>query len=592
MQGVLIQYPVLLTKKIFTQSKWIKTVVDNQPRFFLIIALALVIFLIWQAWIEEQMAKNAPPPGTQPATTSSNDTPNVADTPPAVGPDPAPGRDLSDVPSVAPSGVVTAAAEQPAASGDRVRVETDQLIVEIDTQGGSIVYAGLRNYPKSLGQKDNPFVLLNDRGPELFIAQVGLASSSSPAPDHHQKFSAGQSEYRLQTGQDTLEVPLTWTDETGVKVTKTYTFHRDSFVVDVAQQIENGSAEPWQGRQYRQLQRRASNQSMGLGAVYTYTGGVISTPEKNYEKIDFDDMAESDLSLEVPGGWIAMIQHYFIGTWVPEANEINNFYTIAVSDNRYILGMASAMQRVQPGASTTFTSRLYIGPKIQDRLEALAPNLGRTVDYGWLWFIAEPLFIALKWIHSVVGNWGWSIIILTFLIKLVFYKLSETSYRSMANMRKMAPQMQKLKERYGSDRQKLNQAMMEMYKKEKINPLGGCLPILVQIPVFIALYWMLLESVELRQAPWIGWIKDLATKDPYYILPIIMGASMFIQQRLNPTPPDPIQAKVMMALPFVFTVFFLWFPAGLVLYWVVNNILSIAQQYVITKRVEAGTDKS
>ncbi|MCB1805217.1 MAG: membrane protein insertase YidC, partial [Candidatus Competibacteraceae bacterium] len=281
-----------------------------------------------------------------------------------------------------------------------------------------------------------------------------------------------------------------------------------------------------------------------------------------------------------------------LGAWIPAQDELNKFYSRALGDGRYRLGMVSAEQTIAAGQTGTFATQLYVGPKIQERLEGLAPNLSRTVDYGWLWFIAEPLFVILKWLHGLLGNWGWSIILLTVMIKAVFFKLSETSYRSMANMRKLAPKLQQMKERYGDDRAKLNQAMMEMYKKEKINPLGGCLPILVQIPVFIALYWMLLESVELRQAPWLGWIQDLSTKDPFYILPLIMGVSMFIQQRLNPTPPDPIQAKVMMALPIVFTFFFLWFPSGLVLYWVVNNVLSIAQQYVITKRVEAGTDKA
>jgi YidC/Oxa1 family membrane protein insertase len=286
-----------------------------------------------------------------------------------------------------------------------------------------------------------------------------------------------------------------------------------------------------------------------------------------------------------------MIQHYFLSAWIPDRDTVNTFYTKAPGSNRYVLGMYGQPKTVNAGETGEFHRLLYVGPKIQERLEELAPNLQRTVDYGWLWFIAEILFWSLKHINDYVGNWGWSIIILTIIIKLIFYKLSETSYRSMANMRKLAPQMQKLKDRYGDDRQKLNQAMMEMYKKEKINPLGGCLPILVQIPVFIALYWMLLESVELRQAPWLGWIEDLSLKDPYYILPLIMGASMFIQQRLNPTPPDPIQAKVMMALPVVFTFFFLWFPSGLELYWVVNNTLSIIQQYVITKRVEASAAK-
>jgi YidC/Oxa1 family membrane protein insertase len=287
-----------------------------------------------------------------------------------------------------------------------------------------------------------------------------------------------------------------------------------------------------------------------------------------------------------------MIQHYFLAALVPKQDQTDIFYTKVIDGNRFVLGMLGQQQTVAPGEVGTFAAQLYVGPKIQDRLEEVAPNLRLTVDYGFLTIIAQPLFWLLKMIHRIVGNWGWAIIVLTVLIKAAFFKLSETSYKSMANMRRLAPKMASLKERYGDDRQRMNQAMMDMYKKEKINPLGGCLPIVVQIPVFIALYWMLLESVELRQAPFMLWIQDLSVKDPYYVLPIIMGVTMFIQQKLNPPPPDPMQAKVMMALPFVFTFFFLFFPAGLVLYWVVNNVLSIAQQYVITKRVEQSPVKT
>jgi len=282
-----------------------------------------------------------------------------------------------------------------------------------------------------------------------------------------------------------------------------------------------------------------------------------------------------------------MIQHYFAAAWIPDPDESDNYYTRKLDGQRYVLGLTGPLARIADGETSVFRSGIYAGPKIQKDLEAAAPGLELTVDYGYLTIIAQPLFWLLQYIHGVVGNWGWSIIILTIMIKAVFFKLSETSYRSMANMRRMQPRIQALREKFAHDKQKMNQAMMDLYKKEKINPMGGCLPIVVQIPVFIALYWMLLESVELRQAPFIFWIEDLSTKDPFYVLPVLMGISMFIQQRLNPAPPDPIQAKVMMALPLVFTVFFLWFPSGLVVYWLVNNILSIAQQWVITRRVEA-----
>ena len=324
-----------------------------------------------------------------------------------------------------------------------------------------------------------------------------------------------------------------------------------------------------------------------FSGVYTYTGGVISTPEEKYQKVSFDSMAEKNLNLTVKGGWVAMIQHYFLAALAPGPEQTDTFYSKVIDGGRYVLGMLGQPQTIAPGSTGEFSTRLYAGPKLQHVLAEVAPNLQLTVDYGIFTVIAEPLFWLLRMIHKVVGNWGWAIIILTILIKAVFFKLSETSYRSMAQMRTLAPKINSLKERYGDDKQRLNQAMMELYKKEKINPLGGCLPIAVQIPVFIALYWMLLESVELRHAPFMFWIHDLSVKDPYYVLPIIMGITMVAQQKLNPPPADPTQAKLMMILPLVFTVMFLWFPAGLVLYWTVSNILSIAQQYAITKRMGA-----
>lgn len=552
---------------------------ENQ-RLLLVIALVFVLFLIWQAWIEEQSAKGPPPaPVTAPE----------AGTPPSEG---GAVPSLKDVPHLAePTARPVPEAAAPG-RGQRVRVVTDVFEIEIDPTGGDLRHVGLRTYPQSVERQDEPFVLMRDRGPEIFIAQSGLLSTTGEAPNHYAQFVPEQTEYRLRAGQETLQVPLIWTHESGLRVVKTYTFHRGSFVVDIHHQVENGTDQEWRGSQYRQFQRTPPVEGGGAFGIYTYTGGVISTPEQNYEKIDFGDMADKDLNLAVNGGWVAMIQHYFLGAWVPDQDNINTFYTKVTDSNRYVLGMVSGQQAVPAGDSLIFHTRLYAGPKIQERLAELAPHLELTVDYGILTVIAKPLFWLLDSIHDFIGNWGWSIVILTILIKAVFFKLSETSYRSMANMRRLAPKLSALKERYGSDRQKLNQAMMEMYKKEKINPLGGCLPILVQIPVFIALYWVLLESVELRQAPFMLWIQDLSIPDPYYVMPIIMGATMFIQMKLNPAPPDPIQARVMMALPFVFTVFFLWFPAGLVLYWVVNNILSIAQQYVITKRVEAGTVKA
>jgi YidC/Oxa1 family membrane protein insertase len=550
---------------------------DNQ-RIFLGIALLFVLFLIWQTWIEEQSAKRAPPAAEVTAV------PGTGAEAPAGAPAPPPAQDVPTVGAAAPAPTVDTS------TGDRIRVITDQYEAEISTVGGDLRVLRLRQFPISVQQPDIPFTLLNDVPPDFFVAQSGLVSTGdSPAPNHHATYQAAQTEYRLAEGQSEIEVPLTWS-EGGIQVTKTYRFARDSFVIGVNHAVQNASGQPWSGSQYRQLQRIPPVDDGNAQFVYTYTGGVISSPEKKYEKIKFEDMNDPPLERDIQGGWLAMIEHYFAVAWVPPAERLNRFYTRVVGGNRYVLGMTGPLEQIDDGAGGEFSSQMFVGPKIQDRLGALAPGLELTVDYGWLTIIAQPLFWLLKTIHGLVGNWGWSIILLTVLIKAVFFKLSETSYRSMANMRKLQPRMKSIREKFAHDKQKMNQAMMDLYKKEKINPMGGCLPIVVQIPVFIALYWMLLESVELRQAPFMLWIDDLSAKDPYFVLPILMGASMFIQQRLNPAPPDPIQAKVMMALPLVFTIFFLWFPSGLVVYWLVNNILSIAQQYVITKRVEAGTD--
>ncbi|HRY16871.1 MAG TPA: membrane protein insertase YidC [Candidatus Competibacteraceae bacterium] len=550
---------------------------ENQ-RLLLFAALGFVLFLLWQNWLEFQ-AKKYPPPA--PAVTALA-SPAVPASPAAT-----PGQ---DVPTVGP---VPGTVSQALGSGSRVKVTTDLFEAEVDTVGGDLRRVGLRTYPESVQQLNQPFQLLKDSGPDLFIAQSGLvALNDGSAPNHYASFTAEQNEYRLADGQDTLEVRLNWADPSGVKVVKTYTFHRGSFLVELNQRVENGSPDNWQGSQYRQFQRTPPKTKNGFfgGGVITYTGAVISTPEQRYEKISFDDIAKQPLNQPVKDGWVAMIQHYFLGAWIPNAGETDTFYTKSIDDHRYVVGMTSAVQSIPVGATGDFRTRLYMGPKLPDILDKIAPNLHLTVDYGKLTVIAEPLFWLLKTIHGVVGNWGWAIIFLTLLIKLVFYKLSETSYRSMANMRRLAPELTRLKELYGDDRQKMNQVMMDLYKKEKVNPLGGCLPILVQIPVFIALYWVLVESVQLRQAPFMFWIKDMSIPDPYYVLPLIMGVTMFVQQKLSPAPPDPIQAKVMMSLPIVFTFMFLWFPAGLVLYWVVNNMLSIAQQWVITKRVESGAD--
>lgn len=537
-------------------------------RLLLAAALSFTLLMIWQAWQKDYGQPESAIVQEQPvpAGTPSRDLPSA---PVATGAAAKP----SDAPSVAAM-----------KSAQRIFVKTDVYDIEIDSIGGDLRRVDLLDYPVAVDKPNQPFRLMDD-GKNFFIAQAALLpANDSSAPNHHQLFVADKQNYRLEKGQDNLEVRLRWNNGEGLEIDKVYTFHRGSYVIDVDFEVKNNSGKPWSGHMYRQLQRNKPEDS-GSRFIYTYTGGVIYSQEEKYEKIKFEEMQKRNLSRTITGGWTAMIQHYFLGAWIPPKDETDNYYTKVADDNRYIIGMVSPAKSVAPGETGTLDARLFVGPKLQDHLNEVAEGLELTVDYGILTIISEPLFWMLKQIHKLVGNWGWAIIFLTLMIKAVFYKLSETSYKSMAEMRKLQPRLQQLKERYGDDRQKYQEAMMKMYREEKINPLGGCLPILVQIPVFIALYWMLLESVEMRQAPFMLWINDLSTKDPYYVLPVLMGVSMLIQHRLNPTPMDPIQARVMMILPIAFTFFFMFFPAGLVLYWVVNNTLSIAQQWYITRVV-------
>lgn len=546
-------------------------------RLFLFATLGMLLLLAWTTWQQDYQVRERPVA----AGTADAPAPSAA---PAPGASPATAADADE--RTAPGG--TQDATEAAAGAERIHVVTDLLNVVIDTRGGTITHADLREYTVS---KDDPtpFSLLQPRSP-VFVAENGLVLDEGNAPDHRDRWQAERTEYRLSEGAEELVVPLTWTGPNGLEVTKRYIFRRNSYVIGLQHEVVNHGDTARRLYQYSQLRRTETSSGSLLFGTYSYTGGVIYTLEDHYQKISFDDMREGDLSRDVRDGWLGMMQHYFLAAWVPPEAAIVRFYS-QNQNGQFVLGMSSPYRSVAPGEADEFSARLYVGPKEQDRLDSVAEGLELTVDYGWLTVISKPLFIALSWIHSVVGNWGWSIVLLTLVIKAVFFKLSETSYRSMARMRKLQPRMQQLKERFGDDKQRMNQELMTMYKEEKVNPLGGCLPIVVQIPVFIGLYWMLLESVELRQAPWILWIDDLSSPDPYFVLPILMGATMLLQQRLNPAPMDPIQQKVLMALPVVFTVFFLFFPAGLVLYWVTNNTLSIAQQWVITRRIEAGEDK-
>ena len=559
----------------------------DQLRNMLFIGLLLTGFLIWQAW-QEDYGPKAPPALANTDGTAATDAATPSPPPTSAAADastPASGTSATDVPSAPGNSdkpiAATTAGVSPA--GNVVAVTTDLLQLSINLAGGGIEELKLRNYPTSVDDAA-PFTLMFRNASELFVTQSGLLGSDN-APNHQAQYSAPSKQYELGSNDDELRVVLTWNGPGEVAVEKHFVFTSGSYVIGIEHHIRNTSSQAWSGRMYGQFQRTEVIPEGGLFRTYTYTGGVLSDSEKPYEKIDFDDMASNNLKHETQGGWVGMIQHYFAAALVPESTEKNYYYSTQLPAARYALGVMTPATTVAADSTGVLKLSLYAGPKDRDRLLALAPNLERTVDYGWLWFIAEPLFIALRWIHGVLGNWGFSIIVLTLVIKALFFHLSAASYKSMARMRKLQPRIVALRERYASDKARMNQAMMELYKEEKINPLGGCLPILVQIPVFIALYWVLLESVELRQAPFMLWIRDLSEHDPYFVLPLLMGASMFIQQRLNPAPPDPIQAKVMMALPIVFTFLFLFFPSGLVLYWFVNNLLSIAQQWVITRKI-------
>ncbi|WPL19954.1 Oxa1Ec [Thiorhodovibrio winogradskyi] len=470
-------------------------------------------------------------------------------------------------------------------------METDVLKAEISPQGGTIENLWLLNYSVTAEKPEVKFQLLKAEAPNMFIVQSGLLGQpQSEFPTHETHFTPEAKHYQLETGQDELIVTLRWRGDSGIEVVKTYSFTRGEYLIEVSQEIYNPTDTVLNLRGYQQLQRTELNDPHKTKFVATYTGGVYYGPEIKYKKEDFKEMVKHPLDTKITGGWIAMIQHYFLGAWIPPADMPQTFYTKVIAKDspepRYIIGQYSSAIAVAPGDRYIFQDKLFVGPKLPDQLSRVAPGLQLAVDYGWLTILAEPIHWLLSWIYKLVGNWGWSIILLTILIKAAFYKLSETSYKSMAHMRKLTPRMKALKDRYGDDKERLNQAMMELYKKEKINPLGGCLPILIQIPVFIALYWVLLESVELRHAPFIFWLDNLTSPDPYYILPLIMGVSMFVQQKLNPPPPDPMQEKIMLSLPVVFTVFFAFFPSGLVLYWTVNNLLSIAQQWYITRSIE------
>ncbi len=556
-------------------------------RTILLVILAFIFLMIWQAWERDYGTKPQPP-----AKTTAKQTPGKG----------IPG-DVPDVsrrkPGQTGSKVSDEAPEFPTviklAKGRKILVKTDLLQVTIDTYGGDIRELLLRQYPVSKKKRDDPFALLSEGNKRLYIVQSGLIGLGDKYPNHKTRYRADKTRYILADGQDTLKVRLYWRAPSGVRYTKVYTFQRDSYVVKVDYEVDNRSRRTWKGLFYGQILRTQPSEDTGffLTSIPSFTGAVIFTPTEGYEKIDFDELADkTDLAkifrdnaaIEVTGGWVAMMEHYFVTAWMPPQKGLHRFIGGTISGNVFKIGYKDLNPvTVAAGKRGTLGSSLYAGPKEHDRLEKLVRGMTLTVDFGWLTVLSDPLFRILRFIHSWLGNWGWSIIGLTVLIKLLFFPLSAKSYKSMAKMKKVAPKIKSLKESFGKDKQRMQQEMMKLYKAEKINPFGGCLPILIQIPVFIALYWVLLESVELRQAPFILWLDDLSARDPYFVLPVLMGASMWAQHHLNPTPMDPTQEKLMKMLPILFTFLFLFFPSGLVLYWLVNNVLSIAQQWQITR---------
>ncbi|MEC4749458.1 membrane protein insertase YidC [Methylomicrobium sp. Wu6] len=564
-------------------------------RFLLIFSFGLLVFMLYQQWQIDYGPKPPVPAAIESAATNIKE-----DLPTASG---MPEQAAASTPVQA-----NVAASASASASKTVKIKTDVLALEIDLAGGTIQNLDLLAYPVQQSNTvvdavrrmagfepetidRNPVRIFNAEQDKIFIAQSGLISSegSVSAPNHYTVFASSQDSYTLQDGQDSLTVPLTWTDNSGLTVTKAFTVTRGSYEIKLAQKIDNASAKPWSGRQYSQLLRTPEKQSSGsaLGGMRAYNGGVIYTEKDKYKKIDFDDMREEVLDTNTKGGWAAFIQHYFASAWIPPADQDNHFYTKWLQqDDRYVIGSYSPTVTVPANGSVNLTASLFAGPKIQPLMEKVAKGLELTVDYSVLTFIGKPIYALLNHIHNFTRNWGLAIIGVTFCIKLLMFPLTQASFRSMAKMRKVQPRLKELQERFADDRMRLNQEMMALYKKEQVNPLGGCLPMLLQIPVFMCLYWVLGETVEFRQAPFALWLQDLSVQDPFYILPLIMGVTMKIQQGLNPTPVDPVQAKVIKMFPIIFTIFFLFFPAGLVLYWVVNNTLSICQQMYISKQIE------
>ncbi len=534
-------------------------------RLFLFLIFSFSVLLLWDGWQHHQHSPVAPVATT--ATSPAEQTPATPNTPQTKS-------------SVSASHQV--AVQQKGLSGRKIQVKTDFLVAEINTVGGDLSGLELLKHRDAI-DKSKPFVLFQHNKSDTYIAQSGLLGDGLPT--HNTLFSApDENNLQLADGKNEIQVHLQATTPTGIIVVKTYTFHRGSYVIDVAYQIKNKGTKALSTSAYFQLVRDSKKPKEDTKFISTYTGPAVYTNKEKFEKVSFKDIekGKTDYPKTADNGWIAIVQHYFVAALLPKGNIKREFYTKHLDNDLFSAGVILPVSTIEPGKEGSLNISLYAGPA-QTKLNKIAPGLGLTVDYGWMTIISTPLFWLLSLLHGWVGNWGLAIILLTALIKLAFFPLSAASYRSMAKMRIVAPKLEKIKKQYAGDRERLHKAMMELYKKEKINPLGGCLPVIIQIPIFISLYWAILASVELRHAPFYGWIHDLSAPDPYYVLPLIMSISMFVQTKLNPTPPDPMQAKVMQIMPLVFGFVFFFFPVGLVLYSVVNNVLSITQQWVITR---------
>ncbi|WP_209328576.1 membrane protein insertase YidC [Pseudoalteromonas sp. PA2MD11] len=534
----------------------------ESQRTFLLIGLMLVSFLLFQEWNNDYNAPKADPSAT--TQTLGATTPESDDFIPA--------SSDGEVPAVT------------TAKRSVIDVTTDVFTVKIDTRGGDIIETDLLQYEEEKGS-NTPYMLLGEFDGKQYFSQSGLIGLNGPDATV-----AGRPVYKttqkaFTLAGDELRVPLEFTDSKGVTFTKTYIFRKGDYAVDLEYTVNNVTADPIQVQLYTQVKRTV--QEKGSLVDQNYLGAAFGTEEEPYEKYSFSDMADKNLNITTAGGYIAFIQHYFVSAWVPKQDQQNTLYSKLVAGNAAIIGTKGEAVNVQAGTQATLSSTYYMGPKESDVLEAIHPDLDLTVDYGWLWFISQPLFVLLKWLHSILGNWGLAIIAITVIVKTAMYPLTKAQYTSMAKMRALQPKMAALKEKYGDDRQKFGQAMMEMYRKEKVNPMGGCFPLLLQMPIFLALFYVFLESTELRHAEFVLWLNDLSAMDPYYVLPVLFGLSMFITQKLQPmTVTDPMQQKMMTFMPVVFSIFFLWFPSGLVLYWLVSNLISIAQMLIIYRGME------